>query len=130
MPKITKRIVDAAEPKAGRYIIWDTDIKGFGLLVLPSGVKCYLYRYRTPEGEDRRPTIGKHGALTPDEARAKAEEMRQAVFGGGDPLKEKRERREAATVAEVLDAYLDVRGISRARRRAPEPPTGAASSVT
>jgi hypothetical protein len=107
MPKITKRTVDAAQPRAGRYTIWDTDIKGFGLLVLPSGVKSYLYRYRTPEGEDRRPTIGKHGALTPDEARAKAEDMRQAVFTGGDPLKEKRERREAKTVADVLDAYLE-----------------------
>ena len=32
--------------------------------------------------------------------------MRQAVFAGGDPLKEKRERRQAATVAEVLDSYL------------------------
>jgi integrase len=106
MPKITKRTVDAAEPKASRYTVWDSDIKGFGLLVLPSGVKSYLYRYRTPEGEDRRPTIGKHGALTPDEARAKAEDMRQAVFSGGDPLKDKRERRMAATVGEVLDAYL------------------------
>ncbi len=88
-------------------------LKGFGLLVLPSGVKSYLYRYRTPEGEDRRPTIGKHGALTSEQARAKAEEMRQAVFGGGDPLKEKRERRQAATVAQVLDAYLGVGSLHR-----------------
>jgi integrase len=106
LPKITKRFVDSLERGADRYIRWDDDIKGFGVVVQPSGVKSYLYRYRTPEGEDRRPTIGKHGALTPDQARSKAEEMRQAVFGGADPLKEKRERRQAATVADVLDSYL------------------------
>jgi hypothetical protein len=35
--KITKRSVDAAHPKAERYIIWDAELKGFGLLVLPTG---------------------------------------------------------------------------------------------
>ncbi len=129
MPKITKQIVDEAKPGDHRYIVWDDALKGFGLLVLPSGVKSYLYRYRTPEGEDRRPTIGKHGALTSEQARAKAEQMRQAVFGGGDPLKEKRERRQAATVAQVLDAYLASEG-SSAKPLPRASPTEAALSVT
>jgi hypothetical protein len=46
MPKITKRVVDAAAPKQDRYIIWDGEIKGFGLLVMPSGIKSYFYQYR------------------------------------------------------------------------------------
>ena len=47
MPKITKRIVDAAAPVASRrYYVWDDEIKGFGLLVLPSGVKTYFFRYQ------------------------------------------------------------------------------------
>ena len=41
--KITKRSVDAAHPKAERYIIWDAELKGFGLFVLPTGVKSYLF---------------------------------------------------------------------------------------
>jgi hypothetical protein len=46
--KITKRTVDGAEIEAERYIVWDGELKGFGLLVLPSGIKSYVYDYRTP----------------------------------------------------------------------------------
>ena len=77
MPKITKRVVDAASPKLDRYIIWDSEIKGFGLLVMPSGIKSYFYNYRNAEGRERRATIGKHGEWTPTQARAKAEDYRE-----------------------------------------------------
>ncbi len=106
MPKITKRIVDAARPRSDRYILWDTEIKGFGLLVLPTSVKSYFYQYRTPEGRQRRATIGKHGGWTPTQARKKAEEYRQLVRNRGDPLADKRALTEAPTVGDMLDAYL------------------------
>jgi hypothetical protein len=106
MPKLTKRIVDAATPKADRFTIWDAELKGFGLLVLPSGIKSYVYQYRTPEGIKRRITIGRHGSWTPDQARQKAEDHRQTVRSGGDPLGSKQALREALTVSDVLDAYL------------------------
>ena len=34
MSKITKRVVDGAGAEAKRYIVWDVELKGFGLLVL------------------------------------------------------------------------------------------------
>ena len=37
MPKLTKRTVDAIEPKAKEFFIWDESIPGFGLRVMPSG---------------------------------------------------------------------------------------------
>ena len=106
MPKITKRVVDAAAPKHSRYIVWDAEIKGFGLLVMPSGIKSYFYQYRTSEGRQRRATIGKHGEWTPTEARGKAEDHREAVRAGRDPLADKRALKEAPTVNEILDVYL------------------------
>ena len=107
MPKLTKRAVDAADADPGRrFYVWDADLKGFGLLVLPSGVKTYIFNYRTPEGRARRFTIGKHGSVTPDQARSKAEDLRSAVSAGRDPLGEKEELRAAPTVSAVLDAYL------------------------
>lgn len=107
MPKISKRVVDVSQPDPKRrFYVWDDQIKGFGLQVLPSGVKSYVYQYRTPEGRERRATIGKHGSLTPDEARDKADDLRRLVKEGRDPLAEKTERRKALTVGEVLDAYL------------------------
>ena len=42
MPKLTKRIVDAAEVLTAEYFIWDAEVPGFGLRVLPSGRKGYI----------------------------------------------------------------------------------------
>ncbi|MGC1345174.1 MAG: site-specific integrase [Methyloceanibacter sp.] len=106
MPKITKRVVDATVPKAKLYIVWDCELKGFGLQVLPTGIKSYVFQYRTPEGRPRRITIGKHGEWTPTQARDRAEEYRQTVRAGSDPAGQKRALLEAATVGELLDAYL------------------------
>lgn len=107
MSKITKRVVDAAARRQDRYFIWDGEIKGFGLLVMPSGIRSYFYQYRNAEGRQRRATIGKHGEWTPAEARKKAADHREAVRAGRDPLADKRALKEAPTVAEILDAYLD-----------------------
>ena len=105
--KIIKRTVDATKPADKRVFVWDIEVKGFGLQVLPSGIKSYVFQYRTPEGNTRRATIGKHGTLTADQARVKAREMQRRVFDGRDPLAEKRDARTTATVGAVLDAYLE-----------------------
>lgn len=105
--RISKRTVDAARCVDGkRSILWDDKLAGFGLLVLPSGVKSYVYDYRNAHGTKRRLTIGKVGTITPDKARELAEGHAAAVKEGGDPLTARREMREAATVGDVLDAYL------------------------
>lgn len=108
MAKISKRMVDATQPETtGRVYVWDDKLSGFGLVVMPSGVKSYCYQYRTPEGQTRRITIGRHGdPHTPDSARAKAKQFADAVDKGLDPLQDKRERRNALTVGDVLDRYL------------------------
>jgi Arm DNA-binding domain len=107
MPKIAKRTVDAAKPKKKRFIVWHDQVRGFGLLVLPSGVKSYLFNYRTPEGREKRIFLGKHGDLTADQARKLAEGHRHAVVAhGADPLGQRQVRRNALTVDDVIDAYL------------------------
>jgi integrase len=106
MPKITTRTVDATKIAKDRHIIWDDEIKGFGLVVLPTGVKSYVFQYRTEENRKRRFTIGQAGTLTAHQARRKAEELRHAVRNGNDPLAHKQELRNAKTVGMVLDEYL------------------------
>ncbi|TIQ11017.1 site-specific integrase [Mesorhizobium sp.] len=107
MAKISKRTVDASEKGAKPYFVWDDDLKGFGLLVLPSGVKSYIYQYRTSGGASRRLTIGKHGKLTAEQARTLAEGHNNAVFNGRDPAGEKKDKRHAAKVNDLLDAYVE-----------------------
>ena len=43
--KLTKRIVDMAQPESERYVVWDSTLKGLGLRVEPSGTKTFLVRY-------------------------------------------------------------------------------------
>jgi len=109
MAKISKRTVDASHPSDDRkrYIRWDDVLKGFGLLVLPTGVKSYIYNYRTVEGRKRRATIGKVGTLTPEKARQLASNMSDTVREGGDPLADKAATRLAPTIGEIFDTYLD-----------------------
>jgi len=103
MARITKRFVDAAQPAARPFFIWDELLKGFGLVVFPSGVKGFVFQYRTKEGRTRRATIAKVGTLTPDKARELAEAMAWEVRQGNDPLAEKRKHKDALTVAALLD---------------------------
>lgn len=92
---ITKRTVDASHPGDAEYIVWDDGgketVKGFGLKVTPAGSKVYLYQYRlarpgmAEKTNPRKYTIGKHGNLTPDQARARAKELAAMVDRGIDP---------------------------------------------
>jgi integrase len=107
MARISKRVVDASQPGPKPVFTWDSALPGFGLLVLPSGVKSYIFQYRNTEGRSRRATIAKVGALTPDQARTTAEDMAAQVKAGGDPLDAKRAARDALTVGQLLDAYLE-----------------------
>jgi len=107
MVKISKRTVDISVAREKPHFVWDEDLKGFGLLVLPSGVKSYVYQYRTASGASRRLTIGKHGKVTAEQARAMAESHSNAVFNGRDPAGEKKEKRHAAKMSDLLDAYID-----------------------
>jgi integrase len=89
-------------------VIQDPSLSGFGARRRAGDAVTYFLLYYTPEGRRRRYTIGVHGApWTPDEARQKALELlAEAKVKGADPAAEKRERREAPTVAELCDLYL------------------------
>jgi len=84
--RITKRAVDTARSKAADSYLWDDDLTGFGLKVTPAGAKTYLVQYRLGgrKGRTRRVTVGRHGVLTADQARAKAKKLLGEVAAGHD----------------------------------------------
>ena len=41
MPKLTKSVIDSSIPKAKDYIVWDSEIKGFGCRIFPGGKKNF-----------------------------------------------------------------------------------------
>lgn len=107
MSKLTKSVVDRAQPEARETFIWCSETRGFGLKVFPSGVKTFVLQYRTQEGKSRRLTIGRYSdALTTDQARQIAREKLFAIHKGEDPQAAKQARREALTVNQTLDQYF------------------------
>ena len=109
MPKLTKRVVDALRPDpagAAEVYAWDSELKGFGVRVLPSGASTFVLKYRNTEGRQRKLALGRVGTLTPEQARAIARERLVEVARGGDPSAERHARRGSMTVAELCDLYL------------------------
>ncbi|HEY8594662.1 MAG TPA: site-specific integrase [Devosiaceae bacterium] len=108
--KLTKRVVDASEPQAARFTVFDSVIPGFGLRVYPSGAKSWIFEYRPGEGgrqvAKKRITIGKASDFTPEQARKVADKLRASVKTGQDPQGDKTAQRKALTVAELADAFL------------------------
>jgi integrase len=107
--KLTKRAIDSLRPNAADdYYVWDTDLKGFGVRVWPSGRRVFVVQYR-PHGarQTRYLTLGQYGPLTVDEARKLAKVRLGAVASGADPARERRSAREAPTVRELGEAYLE-----------------------
>ncbi|MBX9911762.1 MAG: site-specific integrase [Beijerinckiaceae bacterium] len=107
MPKLTKRLIDLAEPGPARSFLWDTELRGFGLIVQPSGVKSFVVQYRNAAGRTRRMTLGRYGTLTVDEARRRARAELVDVASGEDPAASKRAYREAPTLNDLFDRYVE-----------------------
>ncbi len=106
MPKLTKRIIDSAEPRDTDYFIWDEDIPGFGVRVLRTGKKSYVIQYRAG-GRTRRYSFSQHGVMTPDEARRQARELLVSVDKGENPSEEARTQRHAPTMAGLCDRFME-----------------------
>ena len=89
--RLTKRVVDAAKPLAKAYILWDSDLAGFGLRVSPSGAKAYIASYRVGVGrgaKQRRVSIGRSSAMTCEAARREATVYIAAARTGDDRREE------------------------------------------
>lgn len=114
MARLTKRSIDALDPRGSDYFVWDDEIKGFGVRVLPSGRKTFVAQYRSG-GVQRRVKLGIYGAVTPDQARIRARQTLGEVAGGGNPAEAIRIHRRAPTVAAVCDRFLNEYVVQRCK---------------
>ena len=116
--KLTKSIVESIPlPEKGQSFLWDIEIKGFGVRLTPTA-RSYIVQGRV-RGRDRRVTLGKHGVLTVQQARKRAQRELSKMSEGIDPSKEKK-RREAqgVTLGQVVQAYLKDRRTLKESSRA------------
>lgn len=106
MPKITKRTVDGLKPKETDYFVWDDTLPGFGVRVMTTGRKTYIIQYRDTAGRTRRKRLGRHGTITPDEARTDARNMLSDAARGGNPAEETRRYKSSPTVSELCERFM------------------------
>ena len=69
--KLSNRTVARLSVENKDTVFWDPELPGFGVRVYPSGVKAYVVQSRE-RGRSRRITVGRHGALSADDARRRA----------------------------------------------------------
>jgi len=101
MPRITKRTVEALSGQESERVVWDDDLKGFGVRVHPTGRKVYIVKTRY-RGKPVKVTIGPHGAVTPAGVAATVPEADAETETRQASLEEILTRREEELDARVL----------------------------
>jgi len=110
--KLTDKVVRAAMPADARYIIWDTEKKGFGLRVETTGHKSFVVRYRANGGGRNAPRrqvrlkTNPGEVLSVDVARKLANLVLADVAHGLDPQGDIAAKRKEMTVSDLCDLYL------------------------
>jgi integrase len=117
LPRLTKRTIDAIKPEPSRDIFaWCSVTPGFGARVYPSSRIVFIVQVRVGRAQ-RRVKIGAYGPYTVEQARLQAETIIRAAAEGRDPQREKQDRREALTVSELCDEYLNMAKAGRVLTR-------------
>src|SRR5476651_1283528 len=87
--RLSKRTIDALQPQMRPYIVFDQDLPGFGVRVMPSGMKTWIVEYRPGAGgrrvAKRRLKIESANKTTAEAARSQAKDILARVKLGEDP---------------------------------------------
>jgi integrase len=103
--KITKRTVDSLNADRADLLVWDTEVKGFGLRCRAAGAKFYVVKFRAAHRQ-RWLTIGRHGSpWTPEMARIEAKKILGEIADGGDPAMIREDERRTLTVRQLGERF-------------------------
>jgi integrase len=107
--KFTSKFLEGLKTTGARYQHMDTEVRGLGVVVFPSGVKSYFH-VRNIQGRPERRTLGPVKDLDLDKARGVASELngkladwRAHEYEGPSPLATDHSK---TTLAEVLEEYV------------------------
>jgi integrase len=100
-----KMVRDLQPPPTGNRIVYDGEVKGFGVRVTAAGARAFVVNY-TIAGRERRLTVGAYPTWSVAAARDEAKRLRQDIDRGIDPLGAREAERGAPTVGDLCDKYL------------------------
>jgi len=91
--RLNEKLLRTAETRPGvSYQIFDSEVVGFAVRVLPSGARTFSVDYRHA-GRQRRMAIGRWPEWSVTAARERAKELRRMIDEGHDPLAAKEDLR-------------------------------------
>ena len=93
-------------PGQRERLFWDAALRGFGMRALRSGRRSWIYQYRDEHARTRRMVLGDVSAVSLETARGVARQKAASVAQGVNPSVERKKKRTAGTVLEVVEAYL------------------------
>jgi len=96
---LTKQRIDAAQPQASAYRLWDAKVPGLCLRVTPAGAKTWAVRWNRQSYEK----LGRYPAVTLEAARHRALQVLAEVAKHGEPAQPKHD--ENITFGAALDLY-------------------------
>ncbi|MBA3813805.1 MAG: tyrosine-type recombinase/integrase [Alphaproteobacteria bacterium] len=107
--KLTKRFVESITPhEKDELFFWDSELKGFGLRIFPTGRRTYFVQYRNQLNSTRRKKIGLHGNITADQAREEAKKLLGDVAKGSDPSKDHQQEKLKPIFDKLAAEYMEV----------------------
>ena len=117
--RISKRTVDWLAAEGRPVIAYDSDLKGFGIRLAPSGALTWFIEYR-PGAGGRRIAKKRHAfgsrEFTPEQARQTAKELLAGVALGKDPMADRHRERQAATFKEFAERYIQEEAEAKLKR--------------
>jgi integrase len=106
--RLTDRAIAALKPAepGKRKLVWDAVVPGFAIRVTDKGQRSFVLVARYPGSQNPAPrTIGKVGALSLEDARAKGREWLKLITAGIDPAVAQMQR-ERETLRAVCEDWL------------------------
>ena len=89
---LNKKSVESLKlPEHGFKVVWDSNLKGFGIRISDKGTKTYFAVYRNRYKKQVIKSIGRHGEISAVEARRRAKKLLGAVAAEADPYRDRPE---------------------------------------
>jgi integrase len=99
-----KMLAALPAPTTGNRIVYDDQVKGFGLRITSAGARAFILNYRVARRE-RRITIGSYPDWKLRAAREQAKAYKRRIDLGEDPMATREGDRTASTIGELCDLF-------------------------
>ena len=118
--RLTIRTIDRLVNTGKDYVVWDSDLPGFGMRVRSSGRKSFMVQHRAGQGrgaKQQKVTLGPYPGLAPEEARRLALDTLQKLHRGESPIEQRRAAQKAAITLYELCEHWHATDALRSRMR-------------